>query len=376
MRRFESVAIACSIVLHFDGSLRYPKDEGFRIPTEQAPLAACAASIQWDSNEDGMLSLGGKLLDCSTSTTSAEVEYQGLMLGLEGLLLHVIQDNDWLPDSSRFQIDEPVLVQVCGDCKTVIQQMNNLSHARKLEPLHNRAGELLQELKSRQPKMRVQFRHIPRIENQLCDRLAVRIVKENTRHSYHSALTDLQSLCDAPDSKMAHRFVDQYLSLELNAAPFSKRPMLYRLVARVFFQEKDFVSLVLLAERWEAELKETWPLRENHLRDRYIVEATVYQIVGLKAQKKRARQASIRQRRKRFLLGKWSAFCQSVEESLAQDSRLVLDKWTKTTDKKRQEEESTSTTWPRLVDEWYSYAQHADDWASNRVQWLEFLPKS
>ena len=84
-----------SLILRFDGSWKHPKDPEF--PTSSlGRMAACAACIIIPKEQPGgvhnivgdtaVALVGGRRLDVGLVRGSAEAEYEGVILGLDGLL--------------------------------------------------------------------------------------------------------------------------------------------------------------------------------------------------------------------------------------------------------------------------------------------------
>lgn len=255
-----------TISIHFDGSLRYPSDKGF--PTRiQNPRAACSASIRLshpreDTSVDTTF-LGGKILkNCSMSTTSGEAEYDGLILALEGLNCLARQSDCemWLGNcnQSMLMVD---MVNIFGDCKTIIHQMSGRSRSRKMISQYNRATELLTEIQTIMPLSQVHFHHIPRTENLLCDRLSTRIIFDQEHQDFRSSINSLQGLLaddKVTSSDALWNYVRSNLGRSSNLVPFSKRPHVYHLLANQFLLINDWHSLVAIGEWWEKELNDVW----------------------------------------------------------------------------------------------------------------------
>jgi len=161
------------LILRFDGSLRYPSDPGFPVDS-LGRMAACAAAIIDDANpgSERTVLVGGRLLDANRFSSSAQAEYEGLLLGLEAISR--LQQNQRPPfTNSKPLLSATTTVAVQGDCKTVIEQMQGRSRPRKLESYYEQATTILQEL-----PFNFVFEHIPREENTFCDRLCTTIISE------------------------------------------------------------------------------------------------------------------------------------------------------------------------------------------------------
>lgn len=119
--------IECScLILHFDGSFH-----------KYSGVASCAAAIFLDDGTT-LVGLGGSQIESSSLvTTSAEIEYEGLILGLRWLLLL---------HSPHQSVKVMQSLTIRGDCLTIINQLRGTSRPRKLESKYKEASFLLQQL--------------------------------------------------------------------------------------------------------------------------------------------------------------------------------------------------------------------------------------
>ena len=202
---------ALFLVLSFDGSLRSPRDPGYS--TEGLGRQSSCAACLWDDNGK-LLSLGGKLL--TSTKTSAEAEYAGLLLGLERL-------QSW-PRSSRLVVQ--------GDCKTVLSQMSGMSKSRKLDSLHQRALDLVLSLDFDS----VQFVHVPREKNELADEVCSRILWEQQKGTYEAALGDVGILG-------VQEWFAKYATPDRSLIPHSQRPFLYDQLVSMTTDPLSYVSI-------------------------------------------------------------------------------------------------------------------------------------
>ncbi len=85
------------------------------------------------------------------SVTSADVEYEGLKLGIKWLVDHI--------SGGRFMFGSDSTIYIRGDCKTVIDQMNSKSFPRKQRQHYNEASGLIQHLKK---GYEISFEHVSR----------------------------------------------------------------------------------------------------------------------------------------------------------------------------------------------------------------------
>ena len=110
------------LILYFDGSLRTPRDVGFSTH-RLGRMASCGTALYDDDHK--LVCLGGKSLDIVPDITSANVEYDGFLFGLNAPCL----------------CSETDQLIVRGDCKAIIDQLNGNAVPRKLLPKHEAALE-------------------------------------------------------------------------------------------------------------------------------------------------------------------------------------------------------------------------------------------
>ncbi len=167
------------LIIEFDGSWRpSPRDPapGFR----SAPVQACSASASAalflketdeSSADERLLAIGAKSL--SGTLTSADAEYEGLLMGLEHFeSLFLYHDS--------YAMEQQLIIR--GDCKAVIDQLNSRSNPRKTEEYYTTAMEKIQRIRDRSSVMETFFEHVGRENNILCDTLCKLVLNiEQTR---------------------------------------------------------------------------------------------------------------------------------------------------------------------------------------------------
>lgn len=189
-----------SLVLHFDGSLRPPRDPipGFTRYTPKSlnidKMASCSAAIGTDSNK--LDSIGGKMLSLVPGMTSADAEYEGLLMGLDKLRTYLSEEEKL---ASLVSSSDPTLT-VKGDCKVIVDQFQGKSTARKMETKYNTALDKLRAIQNicaahpqSTKKLSVRFQHIPRDENHLCDAICRLLVNQKQRSSVASIYDAIKS---------------------------------------------------------------------------------------------------------------------------------------------------------------------------------------
>lgn len=347
---FEIVTNAIATV-YFDGSLCHPVDPTF--PTfKQKRRASCAAYIRF--GDDSQEILGGRILSgCSSSTTSAEVEYEALILGLEGLKQHWLKDTLPVTTETAFY---PVVV--LGDCKTVIQQMNGGSRPRKMEPLYRRASQAAEDIQTLHPHVQISFQHISRTQNIMSDRLCSTILAEKQYRDDQAAILALSSL----SSNAAYlEFLNSYLDKESNALKYSRRPAVYRYLSKLASRSKEWNTLIEIGERWSREIQDVWP-RHSERRDELFVEAMTIQLAGLEAVGNQ-KELLYLQRKYQYLLSQHAPISGKVgrelsQSSLAGDLGIVP-----------RELEFSSCDCPPLIQKWMQVAAGTSVWTNAYAYW-------
>lgn len=264
--------LASLIIAHFDGSFRNLSDPGF--PT-LGPMAACAATL---SLESGEFRIGGRILSYSNHQTSGVAEFEGLILGLEGLL-HLSREG---------LLDESTKVVFYGDCKTVIQQMTERSQSRKLQQYHKRAISIRCQL-----PCSIHFQHIPRCENAVCDRLSSMWLSQLQLLTVNDVLRNLESIIQNLDDHTSEinarlkSILNRYFGVGCPSIVYSQRPLFYRIMACIAVFTNDFDTLLALGQRLQLEVRQVWSKAQistgeiDDVRKSLLVEALGYQLHGL-----------------------------------------------------------------------------------------------
>lgn len=208
--------LTLGLVLYFDGSLRPPRDAGF--PTQAlGRMASCGAALYTADNT--LLAIGGKSLDIIPDITSADVEYDGLLFGLNKCL-----------DECRWkqQDDAPiVVVHVRGDCKAIIDQLNGIAVPRKLLPKHERALNMIERA-----RFSVSFEHVIRDENVLCDSICagvMNILEQRQVTTFREKLAFISQSTSTVDASQRDLLdlLKESITSEKSLVRYSIRPKLY-----------------------------------------------------------------------------------------------------------------------------------------------------
>eukprot|EP00978_Attheya_sp_CCMP212_P009812 scaffold23396_cov47-Attheya_sp.AAC.3 len=166
------------VVVQFDGSLR---------PSMRSigGLASCGAAILTKTHEEGcsaseggwaVRAVGAKALsqDTGVPITSADAEYEGLILGLEWLASMMTTTDDFTDVEA---------ITIRGDCKTVVDQLNQVSVPRKQLVLYQKALEHLDQIRCVLGES-ISFEHVPRDKNIFCDAICSIVMDVTQEHNF------------------------------------------------------------------------------------------------------------------------------------------------------------------------------------------------
>jgi ribonuclease HI len=339
------------LMVQFDGSLRPPSDPGFSTAS-LCRIGTAAASCQFldlnnrkehCKNNDNMLWMGGKVLDSNALDNSAEAEYGGLLLGLEKAV-DIVEQQRSLPSLTCTQI----IVQ--GDCKTVIDQMREFSQPRKLEECYLRAQEILGMLDAP-----VEFQHIPREENTLCDGLCTALRTQILEpNDWQMALASVHN----NPSRALHDLV--------RCIPFSKRPHLYARLATLATEQGDHQRLVQVGEQMESEAKGIWSASvERHNAKKLLAWGVAMQLQGFQGldTRRSLKLADAKERKNRFLLQDQKQFLEA-----AVDTDLLLN--CKGQNVGEGCEGGQNQRLQSIIQDWVHCAKRSQQWIRNDCLWL------
>ena len=220
-----SISSIAMIILQFDGSLRPPRDQpGFTYSSKvigsgvvdgSETLASCGASITSSHGDDDekFIKMLGKYIPNEISMTSADTEYDGLLLGLEWIVNELSSDQSTV--NIYEQLNDTKLI-IRGDCKAVIDQINYKSIPRKMESKYNLAMEKINSIKelhstyhernndvsdsNANSVLSICLEHIPRENNTLCDAIC-KIVINHKQVEIVASIIDLIELGEEDYSK-------------------------------------------------------------------------------------------------------------------------------------------------------------------------------
>ncbi len=289
----------------FDGCFRPPRDPGFpTIPHRKAVCAACISMVHENDTGNSTLlplSVGARIVPVMMDTTSQHAEYEGLLMGLEWLVdFFSCQKNEKLGQTER------CVLTIEGDCKTVIDQLTGKSNPRKLEELHGRAQDLMNELKAVHP-LQAEIRHIPRDENSISDGLCNNLMSILDSKTWIESIEELEQVANGDeDSLSSQESLATIFETAAKTTKFSLRPYLYDVVANLAMETKNHELLVNIGERMVEEEKSL--AGKNNKSNALEKSATsirkrgvIYQIQGWKKMEK-PKKMKFLQRKHRVLL--------------------------------------------------------------------------
>ena len=281
--------LSISLVLYFDGSLRIPKDPNKDIiPTHVSsalsPLATCSTSVMHERN-NSIVALGGSNIPYDGMITSADIEYEGLILGLN-CLLQMCESKD-----ASVQNDSKVVIR--GDCKTVIDQMNGVSMPRKQKIYYNKALLITSKLES-EYELTFCFQHVTRDLNELCDGMCkvilhhfLRCATENVLNSIRYVEMEFQPIQLPDNRKKRFKFTEtpfhkplSEITLWSGHVPISLRPYIMCEILLASSRTGDFVAMRLAGK---AMYEESQRLHQNSLDLKCADVVRELGLVGMKA---------------------------------------------------------------------------------------------
>jgi ribonuclease HI len=357
------------ILLQFDGSYRPPRDPAFH--TLESRIASCASIILIPEEAgctkkttllhatDGHVrslpfAVGGRSLPSEIGMTSAHVEYEGLLLGLEWLCE---QEKLPLGDSS----DETPILIIQGDCKTVIDQLTGRSTPRKLRIPHERAMNRIEQLK-RERGTEVRYEHIPRGKNSICDGVGGTIMNMRAWMAMQDVWAELHNVGmtetpPKPSSSISSLgcILSKYFQSLPSLIRYSSRPRIYKKIATLSELSNDFETMRKVGEMLAGEAK-LWP---EPSANRYLALGIRYQIRGLLGLR-REKESSQMQRRHRVLLER------TYEETKEDDDNPAIMALKNCPSF----EHSPPTEWKSLLEQWFEQGVELQ-WKDGTTLWVD-----
>jgi ribonuclease HI len=281
---------ALSLVLQFDGSFRPPKDFGF--PTDLRKLPSCSSAILSDGNEQ-VLALGGKLVPYNIGMTSADAEYDGLLVGLEWLGK---QEADWWTKNALSKT-----LTIRGDNKAIIDQLSGAALPRKLLDKHEYGQSIFENLNKHFTT--INYQHVLRHQNVLCDSVCCDIIQLSVSRILNAFQADLEACTnEAPSDETDKRkrksttsplasLIQSYLNEDASVIPHSIRPAILKQLIGKAESLNDGFALVVIGGMMESESK-LWPdggnepIGGSNCRELLLVEGAQLQMKGWSLLKK------------------------------------------------------------------------------------------
>jgi len=277
-----------SLVLYFDGSLKIPKDPNndvipTRVSSALSPLATCSTSVIHEKN-NSIVALGSSNIPYDGLITSADIEYEGLLLGLNCLLK--------MCESKRASIQNSEVI-IRGDCKTVIDQMNGDSLPRKQKSYYNKAFLMRRKLET-EHEVSIYFQHVTRDQNVLCDGMCKVILQHLQRYATENVLNSIRHIekdyhpFRLPDNrKKRFAFIETPFYKPLNEialwsghVPISLRPYIMCEMLLASSRTGDLVAMRLVGT---AMYKESLRLYKNRIDLKCADVVNDLGLVGMKA---------------------------------------------------------------------------------------------
>ena len=403
---------AYTLRLQFDGSHRPPRDPKFpsgslgRIGTAAACLQIIRMGAETNDIVDDPIEestaqttitpttiwLGGRSMPQGSLESSAEAEYEGLILCLEQAVLlfqngqlRVLPANSVTPGDNDNNSNNNtnnnnnnmagrlsnIIIQ--GDCKTVIDQMRGKSRPRKLQSQYRRAQECLGQLRQAgHSLLEFEFQHIPREENGLCDGIChvirSKVVEEEAWQGALNCCQQAPSIIKGQMSILSRCIGPENKSL----IPYSKRPFLYQYLAENVRKsnstgdEYRYETLIEIGAQMEHEAKQIWSrVARDHQQSpdckNLQAQGVRLQIEGLRGQasRKSLKTAVVKERQNRVLLERCtSAAVPTMPSSTSSSSSNALG-----TVRPLREEEY-------LWETWLEHAKSSDEWHQKKRLWI------
>jgi ribonuclease HI len=300
---------ALSLVLQFDGSFRPPKDFGF--PTTMRKLPSCSSAILSDGDEK-VLALGGKLVPYNVGMTSADVEYDGLLVGLEWLGK---QEDDWW---TKHAVSKTLTIR--GDNKAIIDQLSGSALPRKLLSKHEYGQSIFENINKHFTT--INYQHVLRHQNVLCDSVCCDIIQLSVSRILNAFQADLEACTnEAPSDETDKRkrksttsplasLIQSYLN-DASVIPHSIRPAILQQLIGKAESLNDGFALVVIGDMMESESK-LWayggdePIGGSNCRELLLVQGAQLQMKGWSLLKK-GKEADKVGRKHKYNLSKYGS---------------------------------------------------------------------
>ena len=278
----------------------------------------------------------------------------------------------------------------------MIDQLQGIARPRKLDVYYNRAIELIQQL-----PFDFRFQHIPRAENVLCDRICARILEEQQFEALECAYQELAFIYtnatfvgeEMSSKGLLFSFLRRHFGpAGKNYIPLSQRPTFYRSMASTASRIRDFATMLAVGNILEAEIKSVWsavctsssdsPIAtqnneseppaclDQRFKDKLLIEAVVYQVVGLHNLRKH-KQETLTTRKHRHILEKYSEYAATLKIALTDEaSSAPFLQISRRASAASKIPHSGKDEWPPLVEHWHDEASLSDLWRDETAFWM------
>ena len=375
--------------LQFDGCFRPPRDPGFQtIPHRTAVCAACIGVAMHrkpkDNNDDSTviqpLAVGARQVPVSIEMTSQHAEYEGLLMGLEWLVKFLSNEKARNTENQQrfLHLEETskIILTIKGDCKTVIDQLTGKSNPRKLEDLHRRAQDLLQELQQIDHQFQLEISHIPRNENLISDGLCNNLMSILDATSWMNSLNQLEKAANQTTLKQQQQSLSLSTVFEsaVQTTKVSLRPVFYEIAANLAFETNNYALLIHIGEQMVEEESSLQGHDESNSTGMSIRKTgVVCQLIGWE-RLKNVKKIKFLQRKYRLLLQDYHGVTRSSSDettkfpSWPKDENCDKDSHQQPSNQRSQdlgdvtegEWDALPGVWKPILEEWFVSARHGE----------------
>lgn len=262
--------LLASLVLNFDGSLRVAEDPNTELVKSSIsskflpPLAASAICLK-DETTGKIIALCSRNIPISPFVTSADVEYDALLLGMECIQELTFESNENWKDMH---------IIVKGDCRMVIDQMNGVSIPRKQKIYYDQISDLVVEI-TKKHNISFEFQHVNREFNQVCDEMCKAVILSQQKAEIQKCFDRIELIRDnyTPQDIPTNRkkkiafletpfssVLDKVSSWENSYLPISLRPIYFCKLYDAFVEVNDVIAIkrlgVIMCEEHDRMKKE------------------------------------------------------------------------------------------------------------------------
>lgn len=262
--------LLASLVLNFDGSLRVAEDPNMELVKSSIsskflpPLVASAICLK-DETTGKIIALCSRNIPISPFVTSADVEYDALLLGMECIQELTFESNENWKDMH---------IIVKGDCRMVIDQMNGVSIPRKQKIYYDKISDLVVEIRKKY-NISFDFQHVNREFNQVCDEMCKAVILSQQKAEIRKCFDRIEMICNnyEPQEVPTNRkkkiafvetpfssVLDDVSSWKKSYIPISLRPLYFCKLYDAFVEVSDVIAIkrlgVIMCEEHDRMKKE------------------------------------------------------------------------------------------------------------------------